>query len=301
MTAPSTAFRGEADYHRMRRLLQRAWAATGPRVSMTVGDLDFWRHQRDAPPLEKTCRLWLDSTGEAIGFAWASEGFIDVTVCVGASSLLRPMMDWAEEALRGRDATDRAISTAALDCDGPHEVELARRGYRRTDAFHHWYRTRSLRRRVENAPLPAGYALRSVTEADAWAEVASLIDRTAAAPSFTAEGWRALASSPTYRSELDLLAIAPDGGLAAHCTGWFDSANRTLLLEPVGCVPDHRRRGLARALVLETLRRGSDLSATVALVASDGRSQAANATYESLGLAPGARKWVWTQSPRAAG
>ena len=254
----SVAYRDEADYARMRRLLQRAWSASGPHVLMTVGDLDFWRHQRDAPPLERTCRLWLDATDDAVGFAWASSGVGDLAVAPGAASILGPMMDWVEETLLGTQGTHE-VTMFALDSDFEHQAELARRGYRRTDAFHHWYHVRSIADPVAAPALPSGFVLRTVSEARAADHVAALLDRTGASPPFTSDGWRSLMSSPTYRAELDLLVIAAGGLPVAHCTGWLDSENGALLLEPLGCDPGTRRRGLARALVLEMLRRGRGL------------------------------------------
>jgi len=53
--------------------------------------------------------------------------------------------------------------------------------------------------------------------------------------------------APTYRRDLDIVASASDGAVAAFCTAWFDDVSRTGYLEPVATVAAHRRRGLARA------------------------------------------------------
>lgn len=49
--------------------------------------------------------------------------------------------------------------------------------------------------------------------------------------------------------------IAADGSVASFCTGWFDDVSLTAYLEPVATVSAHRRRGLARAVILEALHR----------------------------------------------
>lgn len=260
---------------------------------MTVGDLEFWLHQADAPPLADTCRLWLTETGDAEAFAWATPGCIDVAVLPSSWHLLPEMMDWAEDFLAARGGRGAEVATSALETDTAHEEELRRRGYRRTDVHHQWYRSRSLKVPILREPLPAGCTMDTVAGARAWAALASLIDRTGASPSFSAAGWRDLMESPVYRPELDLVALAPDGRPIAHCTAWLDEHHGTLLLEPLGCDPEHRRRGLARALVGEALRRGREAAATLALVASDGANEAANATYSALGFAIGPRKWTW--------
>jgi GNAT superfamily N-acetyltransferase len=58
----------------------------------------------------------------------------------------------------------------------------------------------------------------------------------------------------------------------------------------VGVVPEHQRRGLARALLMEGMRRVQALGATCATVA--GYSQAANALYAQV---TGAQPLINTQ------
>ena len=54
--------------------------------------------------------------------------------------------------------------------------------------------------------------------------------------------------APSFRNELDLVAVAPDGTFAAYVGIPYDEANRLGIFEPVCTHPDHLRRGLARAL-----------------------------------------------------
>jgi len=88
--------------------------------------------------------------------------------------------------------------------------------------------------------------------------------------------------APLYRRDLDLVAVAPGGDLAAFCTLWFDDVTRTAAFEPVGTHPDHQRRGLGRALMAEGLRRVAGLGATLCTVGS--YSEPAGALYASLGF-----------------
>jgi predicted N-acetyltransferase YhbS len=87
-----------------------------------------------------------------------------------------------------------------------------------------------------------------------------------------------LQKAPDYRRELDLYVIAPDGEFASFCIAWWDERNRIAMLEPVGTVAEHRRKGLARAVVLEAIRRVAALGAKRAFVGSD------QAFYLSLGF-----------------
>lgn len=65
----------------------------------------------------------------------------------------------------------------------------------------------------------------------------------------------AMQSAWLYERDLDLVIEAPDGSLAASCTVWLDPSSGWAELEPLGVVPEHRRRGLAQTLALDVCRR----------------------------------------------
>jgi GNAT superfamily N-acetyltransferase len=100
---------------------------------------------------------------------------------------------------------------------------------------------------------------------------------------------------PLYNQDLDIVAVAPDGELAAFCTVWFDSITQTAVFEPVGTHPNHQRRGLGKAVMTEGLCRAQALGATLATVSS--YSEGAHALYESMGfiefdlLEPWIKEW----------
>ena len=52
-------------------------------------------------------------------------------------------------------------------------------------------------------------------------------------------------SAPLYRRDLDLVAIAPDGEIAAFTIIWYDDVTRCGYFEPVGTTPEQQRQGLA--------------------------------------------------------
>jgi ribosomal protein S18 acetylase RimI-like enzyme len=79
---------------------------------------------------------------------------------------------------------------------------------------------------------------------------------------------------------LDLVAIATSGEVAAFTTIWYDDVTRCGYFEPVGTKPEHHRRGLARALLSEGMRRLKEMGATRAIVG--GEAPRANALYQSV-------------------
>jgi GNAT superfamily N-acetyltransferase len=103
---------------------------------------------------------------------------------------------------------------------------------------------------------------------------------------------RAVMRSPTYRPDLDLVAVAPEGSLAAFTLVWYDPLARLGLFEPMGCHPDHQRRGLATALLYEGLRRLASRGAQVAYVNAWGTDPAAS-LYQAAGFVEVARNYAW--------
>lgn len=127
---------------------------------------------------------------------------------------------------------------------------------------------------AERAGLPNGYRLRSVraNEQDARVEVHRQAWRPATLPwpgdpppsvtaettsRFTAALYAQVRATWLYDPAFDLVVEAPDGSLAACCIAWLDPATECAEIEPVGVVPEHRRRGLASAMcwhVIEQVR-----------------------------------------------
>lgn len=83
-----------------------------------------------------------------------------------------------------------------------------------------------------------------------------------------------------YRRDLDIVAVAPDGSHASFCTLWYDDVTRSGYFEPVGTDPDHQRRGLAKAVMFEAMRRIRRMGAVQ--VSVGGTPDPANALYASV-------------------
>src|SRR5206468_2218062 len=64
-----------------------------------------------------------------------------------------------------------------------------------------------------------------------------------------------LMQHPGYIRELNPVVVAPDGSLAAYCIGWPDAVNKVGEIEPLGTRPAYSSLGLARAIIVEVLRR----------------------------------------------
>ncbi len=296
MPVTSRPYRDEGDYARMRALLVDLYRLAGPAVYCTVGDLDWWRATDDDPAAVARTRLWTDDTGAVVGLAWPGGEQVDLIAHPRHRALEGAMLAWAERRRLDGAASPVALTAWAFDgSDTGRQALLRDRGYARADYALN-YRDRSLDGPPPEPRLPPGYTLRHVRgEEDIERRVA--VHRDAFAPSrMTAAKHRAVLRAPTYRPDLDLVAVAPDRTFAAFCIVWFDEANRIGVFEPVGCHSAHRRRGLARALLDEGLRRLQRLGARAAYVNSHGAEAAANALYESAGFRLVARNCAWRKT-----
>ncbi len=100
-----------------------------------------------------------------------------------------------------------------------------------------------------------------------------------------------------YRDDLDCVLVAPDGTLAAYTLCWYDDEQRVGEFEPVGTHPDHRRRGLGRAVNLFALRLLREAGATTAIVAcnDDEKNPGPKALYRSVGFRELSRQQTFKQ------
>ena len=88
------------------------------------------------------------------------------------------------------------------------------------------------------------------------------------------------------------MAVAPDGTFAAYVGVPYDEANKCGIFEPVCTHPDHRRKGLARTLMLEGLQRLKTLGA-VDVHVETGDMIPANRLYDSIGFTEAYKGFVW--------
>ncbi len=244
-------------------------------------------------------RRWVERDGLA-GWAWAEEPtWLDLCVDPSdphATDVAREAVAWflehaPDEAARTMVLADeQALLRVLAEADflpenGPflvhHHLDLAR---------------------LPAAPEVVGYRLRAVQDGDAAPRAAChrAAWGTREHPSrVTTTSYAAVMATPPYRADLDWVAVAGDGTWVASCLVWFDPLTGVALLEPVGCAPDHRRRGLAAAVSLAALHAARDAGATRALVCPRGDRDYPGplALYQSLGFVPGDRTVTLVREP----
>ncbi len=288
-------YQTEPDYALMRQLLMQTFPLTNPPLNCTTGDLDWWRSTTNDPDVMSKVRLWFDDIGTLVAFVWPGKAQVDVMIRPNHRKLERMILSQAEDEFRqtlASDSSERSFSYWSLEQDTVRNMLLTEFGYQRADDYLTLHKL-TLERELEPRPLTAGYQVRSfLGESEIEARVD--VHRAAFHPSkMTVEKHRNVIASNTYRQELDLVCAAPDGTPAAYTIVWFDEVNRIGIFEPVGCHPDHQRKGLASAVMVEGLRRLYDLGATHAYVNSWREDSAGAYTYKALGFEVIGRIYQW--------
>lgn len=232
--------------------------------------------------------LWEDADGQLVGFVWCDDGEVVLQVHPdwrGRGVLEEPMLAWATQRTEERahaEADAVALATFVDETDTAYTTLFEQRGFARGP----WQMVRMRRDLAASIPLstpPPGTTLRAVRTED-FAERVNL-HRAAFHPSrFTRAAYQHLRAAPGYRPDLDVVAVAPDGRLAAYAVAWFDPGNRIGLFEPVGTHPLLRRQGYGKAVMAEGLRRLRNLGASVAFLHTGMTAEAAVRLYESVGF-----------------
>lgn len=218
-----------------------------------------------------------------VAWAWVElPGHLSALVDPACGDVAGEVVEWflgvaeAREGLSAQVAGEDVALREALGAEGFGEI----------DGAPYFLDMRQAARRCEVA-LPTGYVIRAVQAGDfaarvrlhrsAW-EPAQLpfhrdhrpvVEAGATSP-FSDDAYRQVCATWPYRPELDLVAVAPDGALAASCIAWLDDGIGAAELEPVGTAPAHRGRGLARALCLAAVSRVSELGGTEVAVHARG-------------------------------
>ena len=288
-------FSGPDDLRAMQAMVSRLWSPTS---RFHPGQLAWSRYHRPVDPTRldegEAIAVWSDG-GQVVGFGWAeAPDWLELQVAPDRPDVAEELVDWFEEV---SDAETQSALVMEHDVAGP---ALAAAGFEpQPDAW--WFTHHTLAvSDLAAAPRVDGYRFRHVepheaheraaVHAAAWSDFGpSKVDETA---------YRQLMAAWPYRHDLDWVAVDADGRMVASVVVWLDEATGVGLVEPVGCVPEHRGRGLAGAVTLAALNHLGRLGGSSAQVSPRGDDDypGPQRLYRSLGFRPTARTLTWTRT-----
>lgn len=270
----------------MQALASRTWSRTSRHHP---GQLAW--SARYAETTSDVVRTWSED-GEVVGWAWAeAPDWLELCLDVAtpfATDVAREMVGWFVDRAPAGETRTMVLATEHLLL-----TVLGEAGFvpEKAPWFTHHHLDLG---RLPEVPSVTGYRLRAIEAGEAAAR--SACHRAAWTPPggtsrVTTAAYDALMRTAPYRPDLDVVAIAPDGGWVASCLVWLDEATGVALVEPVGCAPAHRRQGLAAAVSLAALHAARDAGASEALVCPRGDQDypAPALLYRGLGFEPGER------------
>jgi mycothiol synthase len=286
-------YQTEADYWRIRAFLRQVMLLNGVREkSWHVARLDYWRWHvaancQDRDAIDDVVFLWETADGQIVAVLNpedAGDAHLQVHPGLRTTELEEEMLAVAETHLAVERDGRRRLAVWTDDQDPLRLALLERRGYSKGKWVEHQWR-RDLDAPIPDVPIPAGYTVRALGGLDelparSWASWRGFHPDE---PDEDYEGWEwyhNIQRCPLYRRDLDVVAVAPGGEIASFCTLWYDDVTRSAYIEPVATVPEHLRRGLARATITEGLRRLQRMGGTRAFVG--GYEPGPNALYASV-------------------
>ena len=211
-------------------------------------------------------RFWHDSAGKLVAVAIVQEAFLSLEYLIHPTLepaiLEQEIVQWGMQ--RGQEVANEQATTFPInvwlrnDQPQPERVALLEAAGLALSSVQFVVMQIDLGQinLPTDAPqLPDGFQIRP---SRGQAEVADYVALHQAAFNSTTmrEGWRTRTlQMPQYRPELDLVAVAPDGRLAAFCVGWLHPHQPLARIEPMGVHPDFHRLGLGKAIIITQLQR----------------------------------------------
>ena len=255
---------------------------------------DYWRWHVNENifqfELQDVVTLW-EADGKIVAMLnpdSPGEAFFQIHPVFCEEVSIAEMLEVAEQGLSSTTANGKQQLIVWVNGNDRSAKELfTHRGYKRSEFSAEHMRRRHLIQPIPEVAPQEGYTVRALGEesehpARSWLSWKVFHPDEPDQKYQGFEWYKNVQRVPLYRRDLDLVAVAPDGELAAFCTVWFDDVTRTAVFEPVGTHPDHQKRGLGKAVMSEGLRRARQLGATLATVSS--YSTGAHALYHSMGF-----------------
>jgi mycothiol synthase len=297
----SRYYKNEDDLQQMLELLMEARSQTDDWRYAHVGDLLFWFFMVACHLNPREHILLWHAGGKLVGYAILGEDpTFDCQVLpeYAWQGIEDEAITWAEKRIAELCKADaqmwggKLVSGSRQD-DAQRIAFLERHGFQIGGEFSEVNMLCSLDRTIPAAVVPAGYQVRAVGDSPEGNSPGEISNRAAVqrevwqpwtVGNVTDEDYAYFMRLPGYQRDLDVVAVTPDGIIAAYVNGWIDPVNKIGDFGPLGARPAYRRMGLTRAVLLECLRRMQAYGMNRVSVSTGVANTAAICLYESVGF-----------------
>ena len=223
-----------------------------------------------------------------------SPAFVYLQIRPGHPNVVFPLLDWAEKYLGGWSESFQREMLGIFVNDERTATQVAERGFA-LDEYREAYACIALTTPPPSPSMPGGYRIQSLAEDNDLSRINRVLWRgfnhEGPPPDALIPSRRRAQQTPNYSLDLNVVAVSPNGDFASYAGIWIEPKAKVAYVEPVATDPDHRRRGLAAAVVVECLRRAHDLGAKMAWVGSE------QDFYKALGFEVTCVSNLWTKEP----
>jgi ribosomal protein S18 acetylase RimI-like enzyme len=301
MSIKHRAYHDSADFDAIGRLLRQAYQLDPYWNSWSFALYDIWSHRKlgdqevfGITDWHHDIHVWEDPWNEPLGAAvFRDSDLVKLITFPVNKNLVIPMLDWAEVRFSQMGNFEKKLKIEVTDRNSFLEKLLASQGYQK-ESGHYVFREKDLSsRQNELVILPPGFSIQHIKTSEDLAKFHHGTQQVFNFPD-NPDVYQILRQAPSFRTELDLIVLSPDGEIASFGTVWFDQPRSLAEFEPVGTVPEFRKMGLGSAVIAEACNRLRKLGCQKVTVMSWSDSIEANRLYEHAGFQPKIMKNYWT-------
>lgn len=293
MNITQRAYQGHHDHH-----LMMALAHTDPSANLHVTDLPY-RLSSWAFDHAENIGLWVNEADQLVAWAVLQTPFwaIDYALRSDAPAQLHQhLLQWVDQRAQAVHGTASARPTWFINVfRDQHQrmADLEAAGWAcqadvGDDSWSKVFMARSLASTLPQTAAPPGFTIRPLAGPSEVEAYVALHRAVFESESMTAAWRHRTLQHAAYEPTLDLVAVTPDGQLAAFCICWFDPqgpmGRACGQIEPLGVHAAFRGQGLGRTMLIEGLQRLRQHGAQNAVVETDDYRDAAFALYEAVGF-----------------
>jgi GNAT superfamily N-acetyltransferase len=282
------AFEMQEDVVKLQAFLAELRQQGAPAGTFLYGDMMYeMYHPLTGFEREADIRIWEGEEGRVCGFVFVRpsdnpEFFLRADLY--GSRIEGEMTRWS--LARAAEKGVPSVETSCLAGNAAKAGFLGRHGFTRCDDDVCVLMERSLAEPLPECRLPDGYGVVTLAERP---ECACGIPDSGLAR----EPYRQVQGAPGYLADLDVRAFYHDTELASGCTCWYDDVDHSGQLQPVGTKLEHRRKGLATAVIAGAMQNLGRYGADRVLVWTDKSLTRAVRLYQSLGFRVVHEDYAW--------